>query len=131
MHPEDAEDEAGAEDCACPQLGGHSAISSQHFQAPSGQHRSVLPQDGASSPPQSGFCCELAALLPPEELVEELPDEDFPADDEADFPDDAGALEEAGLLEALEDFALEDFALEDFFTTHGATRLQLMPLFRR
>jgi hypothetical protein len=61
LHPEDAEE--ADEDCAASQLGGHSAISSQHFQLPLGQQMVLLaPHCGFVALLQTTFT-ELAALL--------------------------------------------------------------------
>jgi len=133
-HPDDMElfcDEFPCEEFACPQRGGHSAISSQHFQFPSGQHRSVLLQEGLFVSLQV-TSCELPALLAPEEfaeefveefveeLVEEFLDEELPLDDEAGALDERGAEEEAGTLEERgadeEAGALEERAEDDRLT---------------
>ena len=60
-----------------PQPGGHSVSSSQHFQFPLGQHRSVLLQEGAVFPPHRAASFELPALLAPEEFMEEFWEELF------------------------------------------------------
>ena len=108
-----------------PQLTGHSVSSSQHFQLPLGQHRSVLLQEGLLVPEQAPSLVLpvlLAALTfdPEDAAPEELLAEELRADDEL------------GLLEERADEEREDERLlEDCRTTHGATRLQLMPWLRR
>lgn len=123
MHPEDAADEAGAEDCSCPQLGGHSVAEFQHFHAPLGQQTVLLLPQLGLSPALHATSTELAA----EEDAGALEDcgaeddagalEDCGAEDDAGALDEAGALEEVGVLDdagALEEAGLlEDLALEE------------------
>jgi hypothetical protein len=107
--------------------------SSQHFQLPLGQQRSVLLHEGLLVPEQepSPVPPEDPLLVFPEDAPpEEFCEEEFREEDleeELPFEEDREEPDELGLLEERED----DRLLEDSRTKHGAGRVQLMPWLMR
>jgi hypothetical protein len=102
-----------------PQLGGHSALGSQHFHVPFGQQIVLLGAHwGFVALLQTTFT-ELAALLlcPPEEFPEEFAADEFAAEELL--------VEEPAWELRLEELAAEEFAAEELLVEEPAWELPL------